>query len=130
MRNDQEHNEQCAVIRWCELNKSKYPALEMIYAITNFHITTPRRGAYLKAEGRKKAMPDLCLPVPTSSLPKTYKLYGSLYIEMKSGKNKPTKEQLEKHEQLRGWGNKVVVCYSWTEAVNEICDYLGIPKKV
>jgi hypothetical protein len=74
-------------------------------------------GALLKAKGLKKGMPDLCLPVKTKD-------YGSLYIELKLPNEKPTKDQLEKHEKLKLFGNKVVVCRSVEESMKEVEIYL------
>ena len=47
-----------------------------------------RTAANLKKEGVKRGVPDICLPVSRGK-------YHGLYIEMKAGKNKPSKEQKE-----------------------------------
>jgi hypothetical protein len=129
-RNDREHQEQCAVIRWCELNKAKYPALDMIFAIPNGghrHIGTAKK---LKSEGVKPGVPDLflaCCNVINKN--KNIEWHG-LFIEMKFGKNKVSEEQECWHTKLLLFGYKVIVCYSFEEAVKEICEYLDIPFKL
>lgn len=127
MRNDIEHQEQAAVITWCELNKAKYPALDMIFAIPNGghrHIGVAKK---LKVEGVKAGVPDLFLAVPAIA---DGHEWAGLFIEMKAGKNKPTEKQIEWHNKLMDQQYGVVVCYSFEEAVKEICSYLDIPYKL
>ena len=112
-----EHIEQCALIRWAAYNQKKYPELELLFAIPNGGARHPATAVKLKAEGVKAGMPDLCLPVQRG-------IYIGLWIEMKFGRNKPTKQQIECHMRLMHHGHRVVVCYSWTAAVDAIIDYL------
>jgi hypothetical protein len=73
-------------------------------------------------------VPDLCLPVSGfNGWGETN--FNGLYIEMKAGKNKPTESQKWWLDKLKKYGHKVAVCYSGEEAVNVICDYLGIQEK-
>jgi len=76
-----------------------------------------------KAEGVKKGVPDLFLPVSISG-------YHGLFIEMKrpDHKNKPTAEQKDWITYLNMSGYKAVVCYGYEEAVKEIQRYYGIPE--
>lgn len=60
---------------------------------------------------------DLCLPVARSG-------FHGLYIEMKHGKNKPTKEQIKWIEALIKQGYAVYVCYSWDSAKDVLEKYL------
>lgn len=71
----------------------------------------------MRSEGLKKGMLDICLPVGRGG-------FYALYIEMKYGKNKLTKEQREWVRLLSEEGNLVRVCYDWEEAKNEISEYL------
>lgn len=73
----------------------------------------------LKREGVVRGIPDIHLPVARHG-------YCGLWIEMKSGKNKLSKEQKEMMELLTVHGNSCHVCYAWTEAVDVIGWYLGM----
>ncbi|MCP4988390.1 MAG: VRR-NUC domain-containing protein [Colwellia sp.] len=127
---DREHQEQCAVIRWCQLHETKYPALGMIFAIPNGGHRHIRVAQKLKVEGVKAGVPDLLLAC-TNLLTKYKSIrWNGLFIEMKSGKNKVTKLQEDWIMRLLLHGYKVVVCYSWTEAVQAIIDYLGLPERI
>ncbi|MBN1535965.1 MAG: VRR-NUC domain-containing protein, partial [Anaerolineales bacterium] len=50
--------------------------------------------------------------------------FHGLFIEMKAGKNRTTKNQNEWIQRLLGAGYLVIVCYSFEEAKKEILDYL------
>ena len=112
-----EHDEQVTVIEWANLSLGKYPALKLLYAIPNGGARGKAVAGKLKAEGVKKSIPDLCLPVACGG-------YHALYIEMKSLIGKPSKDQLTLHEELRTYGNKVVVCQGADEGIAELTNYL------
>lgn len=117
-----EHDEQVAFIQWCDYHVRKYPELEALYSIPNGGKRHKAVAAKLRAEGVKPGIPDLHLPVSRGP-------YHSLYIEMKYGDNKQTAKQKEKAEMLERYGNKVVVCYSCDEAMEEIVNYLKLGKE-
>ena len=100
---DLEHHDQVALFRWAAWNLARYPELEWMYAVPNAAKRSPRQGAYMKAEGLKAGVPDICLPVARGG-------YNGLYIEMKIKGNKPTEKQLEWHVALREQGYRVEVC--------------------
>jgi len=109
--------EQICLFRWASYNRGIMPELELMYHIPNGgkrYITTAKR---LKAEGTKAGVPDICLPVSRGG-------YHGLYIEMKAGKNKTTKNQNEWLEALRIQGYLTAVCYGWVEASELITNYL------
>ena len=54
--------------------------------------------------------------------------YHGLYIEMKAGKNKPSKEQKEWINSLQEEGYAACVCYGWLEAREVIEKYLSEPR--
>lgn len=122
-RNDFEHQEQVALFTWAEYSKGKYPELALLYAIPNAAKRSLKMGAYMKAEGLKAGVPDVCLPVKKQYFGQMPEYIG-LYIEMKHGKNKPTAKQIEWHDKLREAGHRVEVCYSWTETRDVIIEYL------
>lgn len=112
-----EDTEQVGVIEWAEWHTSQYPELKLLYHIPNGGKRNAVEAARLKAMGVKAGVPDLFLPVPRGG-------YAGLYIEMKYGKNKPTSKQNEWIAALRQQGYKVTVCYSGTEATQELESYL------
>lgn len=125
-----EHSEQCALIQRCQLNEGRWPELKLIYAVPNAQNLTPRQGKWMKDEGKKAGVPDICLPVgkETSRLNSGIVLsrFNALYIELKVGKNKTSEAQDAYIELLRKYGNKVVVCYGADEAWAAIEEYLRL----
>lgn len=110
-----EHLEQAALIVWTQLKGHPY---NLIFAIPNGGHRHPRTATFLKAEGVKPGVPDLMLPVACGG-------YHGLFIEMKFGRNPPTKEQKEKLAALQEQGYAAHVCYGWEAAREVIEDYLG-----
>jgi len=126
-RGSPEHDEQVRVFEWAEVMSNKCPELELLMAIPN--------GAYygghwsvahkMKAEGVKKGVPDIFLPVGRCDDDNEY----GLWIEMKVGYNKTSDEQDWWLGKLEDQGYRVRVCYGYEEAVEEICDYLNLNEK-
>jgi hypothetical protein len=132
-RNDYEHQEQCAVIKWRDdvVRLGIYPDLALLYAIPNGGERPKRQnpktgkwyclsGQKLRAEGLTPGMPDLHLPVSRAGA-------LSLYIEMKEpGKprGKADEHQERIHAKLRKQGNKVAVCNSATSAIKRLKQYM------
>lgn len=87
-----------------------------------------REAALLKAEGANAGCPDLLFfePSYTPDPGIARSKFVGLAIEMKAGKNKPTKAQMEWHAKLsvRGW--YVATCYSADEAWETLFGYLGL----
>lgn len=113
-----EAEEQKALFRWAELVKGKYPVLELMYHIPNEGRRSLSNGRYLKDQGMKRGVPDICLPVPAHH-------YTALYIEMKRRDGgKISREQRGWIEALNRVGNLAVVCCGWEEARTVILEYL------
>jgi hypothetical protein len=72
----------------------------------------------MKAEGLTAGILDLCLPAGRLG-------YCGLYIEMKIGDKKPTKEQFEFMDYLQDENYFRKVCYSCDEAIETLKWYLG-----
>lgn len=119
MRNQKEHNEQCALMQWAKVSERKYPELKMLYANPNAAKRSPRQGAWMKAEGMRAGVPDLCLPVARGK-------YHGAYIEIKIPPNKPTKEQAIWIANLREQGYLSIVAYDWDTARQALEAYLGL----
>lgn len=93
------------------------PLTDYLYSVPNGGKRNAREAARLKAQGVKAGVPDLVLPIAVGG-------YGGLYIELKYGKNGLTNHQLDFHQRLREGGQRVVTCWTLTETVNQLCDYL------
>lgn len=99
-----EHDMQCSIINECAYRANQDPRYGLLYAIPNGGHRDVRVGVKLKAEGVRKGMLDLCLPVPRHS-------FHGLYMELKVGKNKPTPEQRQWQNALTLQGYFVTVVY-------------------
>ena len=124
-----EHAAQCTVIDWIRQMQDAIPELQTVYAVINgakLPYMRNKKGKryssqalYLLREGLKPGVPDIACPFARGG-------YHALYIELKIGKNKPTKIQQAMIDRLIKQGNKVDVCYSADDAIDVIKDYLGI----
>lgn len=105
-----ESDEQQAFFRYCAVEISRYPDLEMLAHIPNEGKRTAANGARLKCEGLRKGYPDIVLNVPRRD-------YHGLFIELKrrSG-SKKSPEQKAWIRKLNGAGNAAAFCYGWEEA--------------
>ncbi|CEP50287.1 VRR-NUC domain-containing protein [[Clostridium] sordellii] len=114
-----EETEQMTLIDWCNINICKYPELKLIYHIPNGGKRNKLEAARLKRGGVKKGVPDLCLPVSKGA-------YHGLYIEMKFGNGRTSKEQKEWINDLTEQGYKAIVCNGFEEAKDTIIKYMSI----
>jgi hypothetical protein len=131
-RNQGEHEEQVRLFRWIDsfrnlylIDPLKYYSLkhfDMFYAIPNGGKRNIKTAMKLKAEGVRAGILDIRNDCSFSYEGKTYK---GLSIEMKHGKNTLSKEQKEWSKKFSENGFKVIVCYSWIEAKEEIKKYYG-----
>lgn len=103
---------QIECVNWFRQN---YPN-KIIYAIPNGGSRNVIEAVKMKREGILKGIPDLCIPESSNG-------FNSLYIEMKFGKNKPSKEQIEVFQELRLKGNFVQVCWTKKEFIECIRNY-------
>lgn len=118
MRIPTESEEQKALIRWAKANVGRYPELAGLYHIPNEGQRDPRVGARMRAEGLRKGVPDLCLPVARGGC-------HGLYIELKrtrGGRVEP--EQAAWIEWLLSQGYAACVCRGWEAAAKEIMAYI------
>ncbi len=80
----------------------------------------PREAARLKAEGAKPGVSDLLLPLKRQG-------FGSMWIELKAPKKRPTKLQADWLELMRAAGHRAEWHDDWLAAAAAISDYLGLP---
>lgn len=112
-----EHQEQKAVIQWFD---RQHKAIRgRLFAVPNGGDRHEIVAAKLKAEGVRKGVPDLWLPVPRRG-------FHGLVIEMKRLKGSTTKpEQLDWLEFLGEQGYLVAVCKGSQAAIDTIQAYLA-----
>ena len=117
-RRSPEHDEQVALFRWADMQIGIIPELDLLYAIPNGGARHKAVAGKMKAEGQRKGVPDIHLPVARGR-------YHSLYIEMKAPGGRVKPEQLEWHTKLQAQGNLVEVHRSWERARDAILYYLN-----
>lgn len=79
-------------------------------------------GAMMKAEGVKRGVSDLFVPIPRHGL-------SGLFIEMKRADGgTESKEQKAFGAAMQGFGFGYMVCHGWIEAANAIMAWMGAPK--
>ena len=116
------------------------PELKWCHAIPNGGLREARTAAMLKAEGVKRGIPDVFLPVPMWATvapgglmnpPQRCITYAGLYVEMKRPKSEEqgragttSGEQDEAIAWLRHSGYAVSVCFTWDAAAREIQSYI------
>lgn len=111
-----EDKEQAALFEWAAMYSDRFPELDMLFHVGNGgyrHKTTAMR---LMLIGLRPGVPDLVLPSRK----------GTLFIELKAGKNKATTLQKSWIDVLNAAGNRAVVCNGWVAAAREIISHLCI----
>ena len=108
---------QIQLFHWAFLMRQSLPELQLMFHIPNGGARTKIEGARLKKEGVKSGVPDIFLPVARGG-------YHGLFIELKAGKNKPSKNQCEWLEDLTICGYSALCCNGFDEAKEAIEGYL------
>lgn len=108
-----ESDVQAHIFQWA----SYIRPLQYMFAIPNGGSRDVREAVNLKRQGVKKGVSDIFIPIPTPR-------YHGMFLELKVGKNKPSKEQLAFLKFVSSVGYCGVVCYGFEEAVNTIQNYL------
>ena len=119
-REEPEFLEQSALFEWARNPAvlAKHPALKLMSSSLNGVKLSKAQAGKAKAAGMLKGEWDVKLPVPRGG-------HTGLIIEMKAGRNTLTDEQKDYQRDMRAEGWATAVCYSWTEAKDEIVDYLA-----
>ena len=100
------------------IHEIKWPELEMLFHIPNGGDRHPAVASKMKAEGVKKGVPDLCLPVARCG-------YHGLFIELKRQKGGTiSPEQKAWIQALNGQGYRAEVCKGAAEAWDVIQEYM------
>jgi hypothetical protein len=112
---EEEHNIQCACVRWFNLQWPEYRGL--LFAVPNGGARSKATAGKLKAEGGEAGVSDLILLVP--------KLWHhALCIEMKTAKGRQSPEQKGWMEMVEAHGYKYAVCRSLDEFMTVVNGYL------
>lgn len=75
-----ESQEQQRLFQWARMESGRFPELELLYHIPNEGKRSRATGRRMVAEGLKKGVPDICLPVARGGS-------HGLYIELKRTKD-------------------------------------------
>ena len=113
-----EHVEQATLIRWAQLHESRWPELRLLHAIPNGEHRSKIAGSRLKAEGVRRGVPDLDLPVARGG-------WHGLRIELKAQGGRVKPEQRQWLSDLTDQGYRAEVCVGWETARDLILEYLG-----
>ena len=117
-----EHDEQVALFRWAEMSGAKYPDLAWMFAIPNGGARHVAVGRKLKAEGVKRGVPDIFLPVARGR-------FHGLFVEMKTATGVVSKEQDGWIDRLLYQGYAAHVCRGWDDARQMIERYLSLGER-
>ena len=115
-----ESDEQSWLFQWAQdMAVLKWTELALMYHIPNGGSRNKVEAARLKAQGVKKGVPDIFLPVARGG-------YHGLYIEMKRRKGSVvSQEQKEYIAALIAQGYRVEVCKGFHAAADVIEEYMG-----
>jgi hypothetical protein len=98
----------------------QYPELDMLYAIPNGGLRNVIVAKKLKAEGVKRGVPDICLPVARHGL-------HGLYIELKTENGVVSDDQSNWYAMLSEQGYRARICRGAEQSIAAIKFYLCIP---
>jgi hypothetical protein len=116
--NDAEHREQVRLFAWARKEEGARPELGLLFAVPNGGRRDAATGARMKAEGVKRGVPDVWLPVAREG-------YHGLVIELKAdATGRPTPEQVVWLRRLAMEGYKALLCVGADEARSVIVAYL------
>jgi hypothetical protein len=114
-----EHDQQVALFEFVARFGVRLPELRLLFAIPNGGARHPVVAVKLKAEGVRRGVPDIFLPIPRNGS-------HGLFLELKNGtKGRVSSEQREWLADLDTQGYATAVARDWTAAARLILVYLG-----
>ena len=108
--------EQAKVIAWAKRHEHIYPYLWLLHCSLNGVKMTKAQAVRAIAQGMKKGVADLFLPVKKG-------VYSGLYIEMKSEKGRTSIDQSKFLTAVSENDYLAHICYSAVEAIDKIKGY-------
>lgn len=112
-----EDEHQTALTQWARMMRTQYPALRLYHHIPNGGLRDKRTAARLIGQGVHSGVPDVFIPAARGG-------YHGIYVELKTGDNRPTPNQNEFMSGAMAEGYYCAVCYGWPCAAAVIEDYL------
>ena len=111
--------EQAKVIAWAKRHEHIYPYLWLLHCSLNGVKMTKAQAVRAIAQGMKKGVADLFLPVKKG-------VYSGLYIEMKSEKGRTSIDQSKFLTAVSENDYLAHICYSAVEAIDKIKGYYNL----
>lgn len=108
-----ETQEQKQLIQWTRTD----PRLQYLFHIPNESVGGEGWIIRNRQMGVKSGVPDLFYPVPLHG-------YHGMFIEMKAGRGRTSKDQDRWIKVLEAFGYKCVVAHGWEEAKKALEEYL------
>ncbi len=133
-RKQPESDMQIALFDMVYLHETKYPLLARVFHVPNEGYSGPKgkaKGQKRHREGVRAGIFDIFVDVPMSLNMFTTSLDGALIycpglrIELKAPGGKMSDAQTDWLNYYREAGYRAEICFSWEEAWNIICEYLG-----
>lgn len=115
-----EYHEQMMLFSRIRNLEDRYPALKFCFHYPSGEARPTRTGAKLRRMGVRRGIPDVLCVWPMGG-------FHGLAIELKQGRNIPTKEQAAWLWDLHLLGWAVYIHYTWEDAWSTLCRYLRIP---
>lgn len=116
-RKTSEHQEQVSLFKWAVFAAARWPELALLHAIPNGGHRSKVTAAMMKAEGVKRGVPDLCLPVVRGG-------WHGLYIELKAQGGSASQDQRQWLAALQRQGYRAELCRGWEQARRVIEEYM------
>ena len=116
-----EHQIQSSLFKWFDAAAFKWRELQLAFAVPNGGARSAITGAMMKAEGVKKGVPDIMLPVARG-------VYHGLFVEMKRPGGQVSDEQRVWIGNLKEQGYRVEVCFNKEDAIKVFEDYMACSK--
>lgn len=114
-----EHRLQQAVCQWCDKVAAHGPlaGMRLAYAIVNAGARSAQAAQYLRAEGLRPGLPDMCLPLPRFG-------FGAAYLEHKVMPRRLDADQIAYAWALVRAGNAYRISYCFEDSVEFLTRYV------